>query len=59
MHLSSVLTSRVYEFVRKRKKKENEFIKICDHDHEKLRNQHHLLIKLFKKMFDCHVLVDH
>lgn len=58
MHLSSVLPSRVYEFVRKRKKKEFT-IKICDHDHEKLRNQHHLLIKLFKKMFDCHVLVDH
>lgn len=41
------------------REKKNEFIKICDHNHEKLRNQHHLLIKLFKKMFDCHVLVDH
>lgn len=41
------------------REKKKEFIKICDHNHEKLRNQHHLLIKLLKKMFDCHVLVDH
>lgn len=40
-------------------REKKEFIKICDHNHEKLRNQHHLLIKLLKKMFDCHVLVDH